>query len=233
MNTDKCPEIVAEPWPGYEFSLTQQQSRLYQEIQDRSHRLPESGVWTHYPRVMLETLHICGLDPNNDDHIPIWYALVGDRWSMFHLSDGDHVRALLKPRSDWKRFIHHFSTREDCTKITGLPKRVRIYRGVQDKNRIDGWSYTTEWKTAVAFASGMGKTYADSPKSDLIPLIAACTVSRNLVLGVCDGRGECEVIVDPRTLRNVEVTELFDFQGEWPGPIVGYKRRPYGRAFFR
>lgn len=73
-----------------------------------------------------------------------------------------------------------------------------IYRG-QDENTTFGIAWTTDIKVAEKFARGAGTRQHNRPG-----VVYMATVPRGKVLAYLTGRGESEVIVDPRDLVEIE-----------------------------
>jgi len=85
----------------------------------------------------------------------------------------------------------------------GLPKgnadgTLTIYRGGGPTGVEAGIAWTTDPKVARKFASGAGERM---PRTDGV--VVAGTVRPSHVLAFITGRGESEVIVDPRLVQNV------------------------------
>lgn len=214
-------------WSGRAYGLTRHQFRRYLEIKDRSRGLAGPGLLTKQPHVMLAHLCDLGLDPLDDDDCAIWYALVGYQWPMFDVSDQPEVRSLLKPRRDWSRFIHHFSTRADRQRLAQLPDTVTVYRGVHDRRRLCGWSYTMNRAVAVNFATTLGKIYADAAPSDRVSLVLTGVVARSSVLAAFNDREEAELVIDPRSVQPSDLVQLYDLERHASMAVTAYKQRPY------
>jgi hypothetical protein len=191
------------------FRLSEEQAKRFVEIQRRSVGQEDSGVHSHYPidvwRMMAVT---CRLNPYDESDLPIWYALVGDRWSMFYHSNGPIIRALMKPCPSWQKLIQHFNPTDELHRKMALPERITVYRGVPSRDRLSGWSWTTEHEVAVRFALQYGKVCADTKSADKVPTVTSGSVRSAWVLGTRNCRGESEVIVDPRLVKHREIIAL-------------------------
>lgn len=85
-----------------------------------------------------------------------------------------------------------------------LPKgEITIWRGVNDPDDGRGISWTRDKDKAAWFA----KRFARLNGKDKTPAVFEATVFPENVLACFDGRGEQEVVVDPRGLRNLRRIE--------------------------
>jgi hypothetical protein len=214
------------PWPGHEYGLSPEQGKRFEAALDASPHHRTDGVYTHFPSDMLDALNDFDIDPDHPFEAPIWYALIGQRWSMLHVSDCGSVRDLLKPNQDWPRYIRHFSTIEERNAQSALSGRIKVYRGVRDRTRLEGWSWTTDRQVAAQFALVLGKHWSGSQRDDLVPLVAEGEVRASDVLGTRSCRNEAELIIDPKAIRSLKLIQLYDVIWQGMSP-VGFKERTY------
>ena len=157
----------------------------------------------------------------------VWYVLAGLQWPMFDMSDEAGIRELAKPRSDWFRFRRNFTSRDGWDTITALPESVNIYRGVCDRRRLQGWSYSTNRDVAIDFALGRGMIRDDPCPEDLVSLLLHATVNRSDVIAAVNDRYEAELIVDPLTVHSPQLIELYDLKRGPDDEVTSYRMRPY------
>ena len=100
-------------------------------------------------------------------------------------------------------------TSDERMAVNALPERIRIWRGATGHNHM-GWSWTTDREKARWFAvRGYGTTER---------YLMTAEVESKHVLAILDGRGESEVVVNPKHLIDTAIEE--EWEAEDVGPLV-------------
>jgi hypothetical protein len=87
---------------------------------------------------------------------------------------------------------HHVMSETDRAGYSGLPKKVRLYRGFSWRGTKLGLSWTTSRKKAIWFAN----RFEDRDSGYVI----TATVAKDNVLAYFNGRNEVECVVDPEVI---------------------------------
>lgn len=88
-------------------------------------------------------------------------------------------------------------TAEERKTLQGLPNEIEIYRGVRKASKkMKGMSWTTDIEVAKRFSQRFS---SNNSGGDLYK----ATIYKTDVLAYFQGRGEREMVVDPRRLRNI------------------------------
>lgn len=88
---------------------------------------------------------------------------------------------------------------EELEKYNSLPEQVEIYRGVGDPKYKYEFSWTLDYNKAEWFANRFD--------SDT-PTIYSCLINKKDIITYIDSRGESEVIVNAKNLKNYQIYEL-------------------------
>jgi hypothetical protein len=115
----------------------------------------------------------------------------------------DHGRSLGSP--------HVGLEENEIEALSALPDLITIYRGCLDWNQ-DGWSWTTDREKAVWFAK---RAYGDDKR-----LVLTATARKEDVLGYLLGRNESEIVIHPDDVLDVELDEMFDYEGDKMAGLV-------------
>jgi hypothetical protein len=146
-------------------------------------------------------------------HDQVYYALLGFVWPMV---ERPHLEAHLNHRAFYprkrKRHFEFLMEPDDLAVLAALPDLVAVYRGVSG-GPYPGWSWTLSQTQAAWFArrwsSITGPAY-----------LLTGRVARQRIIAYDNGRGEAEIIVDPRWV-DLEETRLIEAAGGESGAIVG------------
>lgn len=116
-----------------------------------------------------------------------WSSCEGTwRWSR-------EIQRMLRQRAGSAR---EFMEEEDGAFYDGLPELIVVYRGCHP-NAVRSVSWTTDFKIAQFFAGrGLGRR-----------VIASSVVPQEAVFTVSTDRKESELLVDPRRLRKLNVSD--------------------------
>lgn len=82
----------------------------------------------------------------------------------------------------------------------GLPDLVPIFRGCS-RQRLRGLSWTTNLEIAEGFARGHRNIRVPDP------IVATAKIPKEAIFAVCVERGESELVINPRRLRTLTVTD--------------------------
>jgi hypothetical protein len=127
-----------------------------------------------------------------------WYSICDAPWG-FRNAYARQLRlayAELNLTDDVLLDLTDFLRPEERTFYIGLPALVPIWRGCE-RGRERGLSWTTERAVAEGFAKG--KRCINEQ-----PTLASAVIPKPHIFGVFFGRGEREVVVDPRRLRKLQ-----------------------------
>jgi hypothetical protein len=134
-----------------------------------------------------------------------YWEILADIWQ-----DSENIRqnpvlweTLLTASRGSKQFIMSEDEREA---LAAMPDRFTVYQG-HTFDRDDGWSWTTDEKTAVWFA----RRFAMLEEST--PLVTVATVDKSEVVANFLSRGEHEIIVDPDMVELVRVYDPGEQRG--------------------
>lgn len=86
---------------------------------------------------------------------------------------------------------------KEYQKYCNLPDQITVYRGIRENGKTNGLSWTTDYEQAVWFS----KRFSGHDKADGKVLVA--TISKEQVFACFDGRGENEIICQPRKFTYV------------------------------
>lgn len=106
-------------------------------------------------------------------------------------------------RAEWRRALlskrpdrYNLMCGEDRTTLAGLPDRVTAYRGFAGADQAaQGFSWTTERDRAVWFAR---RARCLNERRGMTSKVATVTVARTELIAYFGGRGESEVLLDPK-----------------------------------
>ena len=136
----------------------------------------------------------------------IWWPAFFDAWSV--------CDAGAWAWRSW--FLHKFRTQpaiaylddEDREFYDNLPELIEVWRGA-DRRTVRNFSWTTDKKTAELFAvHRRGRAFTD-------PVIAHAFIRKADVFAAIGGRGEREIILEPRRLRKLTIESS---GGAWQMP---------------
>ncbi len=88
---------------------------------------------------------------------------------------------------------------KELAKYNSLPEQVEIYRGVGDSRYKTEFSWTLNYNKAEWFANRFN--------SDT-PIIYSCLINKSDIITYIASRGEDEVIVNTKNLKNYQIYEL-------------------------
>ena len=107
---------------------------------------------------------------------------------------------LWQHKRTWARLLqsprpgrHLMMTEHERSIVETFPETVQVYRGCRPENRR-GWSWTLLEDKARFFATRFRQKGG---------LVRSGDVEKSQIIAFLDGRGEGEVIVDPRHIRNI------------------------------
>lgn len=137
---------------------------------------------------------------NQDPHT--YWKLVGKYWIDSEIDESDPV---------WGQLLAiHFEgrasmmSRKERAALEAMPDMISVYRGVQGKDRIlaefschAGHSWSTDRNVAVKFAL----RHASNTSS----WVTHCQVPKTLVVAYLTHRGESEIILRPRDIRDLSI----------------------------
>jgi hypothetical protein len=95
----------------------------------------------------------------------------------------------------------HLMDEEDRAFLAQLPESFDVFRGYG--KTANGWSWTLDRKKAIWFAQRFAGVSSDKP-----PMLATGSIDRSAVVAYFGGRGESEIVVDPKKVKRVTKTEL-------------------------
>lgn len=128
-----------------------------------------------------------------------YWEILADLWR-----DSENIR---QNAEMWEDFLtaprgskENLMSEDEREALAAMADRFTIYQG-HTFDRDDGWSWTTDEKTAVWFA----RRFASM--EDSTPLVTVATVDKSEVVAYFLGRGEHEIIVDPDM---VELERVYD-----------------------
>jgi hypothetical protein len=125
-----------------------------------------------------------------------WYCVCDAPWGFRNIYARQLRLACAEVNlSDVLLDLTDFLRPEERTFYIGLPALVPIWRGCE-RGRERGLSWTTERAVAEGFAKGQRCINEQ-------PTLASAVIPKSHIFGVFCGRGEREVVVDPRRLRKL------------------------------
>lgn len=122
-----------------------------------------------------------------------WHALLRSVWedseNIWQQGDGP-IRYLFRAKRRGRKYLMEPAERSE---LAALPERITIYRGCKRGLSERGWSWTLDLPKARWFAQRLLR------KGEK-PCVLAAEVERSKVIMLCLGRGEHEIVIDPRDL---------------------------------
>jgi len=198
------------PDPRYNHMLNQQlQSKLESLEEAKLEKDFYSCVFLHERPYRIATLLSLAKHMETETYWNLVRAVWEDSENMWQYKR--YIRKLFYPQHWSKKLTglelidiygykwnDHLMDKEELKYLCTLPDDVTIYRGYCHHNKR-GWSWTLSPSKARWFAKrfdDMGGTHQ--------PMVAVATVKREMIIAYIAGRGESEIIVDPKMLEEIK-----------------------------
>jgi hypothetical protein len=181
--------------PGY----CRRVNRIYLTIKEeyeeaakqRDYRRMIDLVETPYKMEWLEKLAPEMSDADYWAALGVWYT----EQEFFDQAQLRRLFAVDRP------YREHLMDEEDRAALAQLPETFEVHRGYG--KTANGWSWTIDRDKAIWFAQRFAGVSSDKP-----PMLATGSVDRSAVVAYFGGRGESEIVVDPKKVKRVTKTEL-------------------------
>jgi hypothetical protein len=159
----------------------------------------QSYVWLHERPWRMEAL--LGIKKQITDDAVYW-QLVSDVWidpeDQWQWGDRSTRQLFNRPQKD----LMMTPTERDT--LAYLPDSLTVYRGIHGNgSRSNGWSWTIDRDRAEWFAN---RWQASGRELRILSALA----HKSDVIAYLDRRGESEIVIDPRSLQNIEELETLE-----------------------